>query len=383
MACMLFSAFSWGEADWEGLVRLRGSFSLNRGTEELSAGQSLRLKGSFHPAQNLQARFALFSASSLEKGRNAFRIDGFGDWSMAQGLNLRMGRMSLDLHPSFLDSNSYEPLPHSFFGVLLQYSAKRVTAVLWGMESDPGQGNFWQNKDFLEAENLKKSDLRRGKSRSLGAVVDIQALPEFFKKIQLKIMYLSHGKSAQQGARYGLTAEGLRGGIDYSLTLMGQEKAFTFSPQEGLVDFEAGWSIPQWLDSRIFVGGHSDTKNYDPYFYNRHSSSGLMDMVEWGNLTYLLMGFEVLLPKDIEAEFQFLHFRRSSKGAFHPGFRGALFFKEPFSEGVLGHEADLSLIKSFRSGFEIQFLGGLFFPQKSGSSGSVFSLIEGAALYKF
>lgn len=382
---LLLPVIAFGKVDFTGSLRVR---TILPKVEELLSKEvlfnhSFRLKGAIHPSQDLQTHFWLFSSSKWgEEGalRESFRVYPYGIWNMTDELQLQLGRIPYEIEPSVLSQNDYELFPYVFDGVFLNYSAKSVILNIWGAYPPSKRLGAMEKTEF---------------KYSLGAELEVKIIPEFFKKINFYLIYLTRSFEETEtikSNRYGLNIEGeiLNWKIDYNISIIGQESGLKFNPEDTMYDVEAGYSQPEWYDSRVFIAYHRDTKNYNPWLYDRHEKGGLMDMLQWGNLTYILVGYNVSLPGDFSVKLKFLRFQRTTNHPFYLGWYGALFSKEQPSDNNLknlGNELDLQITKDFGSGFQTHFLGSFFIPEKGIfqrlKEENIFSQLQLTALYKF
>ena len=70
-----------------------------------------------------------------------------------------------------------------------------------------------------------------------------------------------------------------------------------------MIDVQLGVTLEDSNNMNFYVGYHTDTGNddatssdieqYRGFYYNRHEFAGLMDVVEFGNLTYIHAGFSM------------------------------------------------------------------------------------------
>lgn len=382
-ALLLFPFIVYGKVDFKGSFESRAVIVPKLKDllkTEAILDQRFRLKGSFYPTQTLQTHFYLFSSPTLGKPvslQESFRFYAYGNYDMTEELALKLGQMPYEADSSFISQNSYEPFPYMFEGIFLNYTADLVSFNTWGAYPPK------RRVGVKEEEGLKYS---------LGASLNVKMALEFFKQVHLHLIYLTDSlkkeSTENQISRYGLNVEGEIGSqkIDYNISLGG----LNFNPQQAMVNLEAGWSRPKWYDSHIFIAYHRDSMDYDPWLYDRHEKGGLMDILQWGNLTYILVGWSVGLPKDFNVKLQFLRFHRTEEGAFYLGRYGVFLLKEKVSQSAakaLGDEVDLQIKKSFSPVFQANLLGGLFIPKQGLKSmlkdQNIFSQLQLTALYKF
>ena len=288
----------YSEVDFKGSLELRAVIAPKLKDllkTEAILDQRFRLKGSFYPTKALQTHFHLFSSPTLGKPislQESFRFYAYGNCNITDELALQLGQMTYEIGPSFISKNSYEPFPYLFEGIFLNYKTDSIYLNTWGAYPPK------KRVGVKEEGGLKYS---------LGASLDVKMALEFFRKARLHFIYLTNslkGESLEdQISRYGLNVEGEIGSqkIDYNISFGG----LNFNPEQTMFDIEAGWSRPQWYDSHIFIAYHRDSMEYDPWLYDRHEKGGLMDILQWGNLSYALVGWSVDLPKDFHIKLQF------------------------------------------------------------------------------
>src|SRR5690606_12681541 len=108
-----------------------------------------------------------------------------------------------------------------------------------------------------------------------------------------------------------------------------------------------------FMKSRVYVLYHQDTGNdgssatenstYQSYFYSKHYNAGLMDVVGWGNLTDLAIGWTL---EPVDATTVGLHYHMFTKteeqGAITSGLNGAAALNGVTStKDEIGQEIDL------------------------------------------
>ena len=373
----------FGEVDFEGFFRSRAVVTVDSrklSDTETNFSHSLRLQGALYPSQNLQTHFWLLSSKQWGEDisiSDSFRVYAYGNWNITDELELILGQVPYETDPSFISQNLYEPFPYMFEGIFLHYSANSFSCHVWGAYPPKRRVGLKEEK---------------GSKYSLGAALDVDVAPEFFKKIHLHLIYLMDsfkGLSETKGnSRYGLSLQGEIGGknLDYAVSFGG----LNFKSDQTMLDIEAGYSFPNWFDSRAFFGFHRDTQDYNGWLYDRHDKGGFLDLLQWGNLTYALVGLSFSFPKDFDMTVQFLRFQKTEKGSFYRGRYGDLFLKEdPLKthSKSLGNELDLQLIKNFGTAFQTRALAGIFIPEKGALSllkdQNIFSQFQLTALYKF
>ena len=121
-----------------------------------------------------------------------------------------------------------------------------------------------------------------------------------------------------------------------------------------MMDLEFGYSLPEMMSSRFHAGYHMDsgtpgtgaTKNetYDGFYYDKHNNAGLMDVVGWGNLTYMRAGFTLSPMEDLTVAAEYFMFTQTEKDGDN-SVKGAVRPDVDADEDALGIELDLTVNK--------------------------------------
>jgi hypothetical protein len=92
-----------------------------------------------------------------------------------------------------------------------------------------------------------------------------------------------------------------------------------------MMQAEVGANFPAFMSSRLFFKWHQDsgqkdntsTKNetYDAYFHEQHCSAGCMDILDWGNLTFMEIGLTGKPTDTTDVGLSYWMFSRTEKGA--------------------------------------------------------------------
>ena len=359
-----------------------------------TATVNLHVWGAFDPLQEKEEP-ALRAGGALRSLRQTGRINGGGAGGGFAGnkLFIEEGDAALSVGAAGEVHLDLEPLQKTHFHLV--YSPDRGGGSGYLAQTGrtgPASGGAPGSAQHSIEPDSGKADGRSGGEERAGA-----------EKAPASAAAQSAGRKnrrLQETARYGLSAQGEIGPTDYIVSFAGTG----FQSDQAMLDIEAGLDLEAAFDglplhdSRLFVSWHRDTKNYDPWRYDRHEKAGLMDMFQWGNLTYGLVGFAFPLPKNFKARLQVLQFWQTEEGSFHPGSEGSLKFSAEeegeakaaaLSKGKdLGAEADLLVTKKFSSFFQTDLLAGIFIPKKRlkpllERRKDFISRIQFSALYKF
>ena len=370
----LFPYLVYGEVDYSGFLRVRGVLSPVHKPDSILLNQTLHLKGILQPSEKFHTSFWL--RSSPEWGplnsQKLFQVYARGDWNINRSITLRMGAgpYDTDLHQVF-SQNDYELYPSLLQGVFLSYSTDLSDYHLWGgyfpnrWQSSWESGVAIQNTEGgLEDSHLSKAD---GGKYSVGINVDIKIISTFLNRALFHWVYLSDSltEDAKQATRLGFSLQGqmTRLNMDYSVLTVFHGQGLGFRFDEDMQHISLGYSKAEWLDSYFFAGYHRDSVRYDPWLYNRHENGGLLDILQWGNLTYWLAGYKAKVWHWFDVELRYYLMQSTDKGPVRLGLYGSYLTDgdELSSSGKsLGWEMDLRLIKNINEEFMVTLLGGIF-----------------------
>jgi hypothetical protein len=163
-------------------------------------------------------------------------------------------------------------------------------------------------KDNADAVAAATTDINSATSLNGLDVVRYGAMGTFtFQMIDLKLNYEgTSGKVKTAGAGNAITS------VDAKGTMM---------------QAEVGAKFDGFMGSRVFVAYHQDSgaksgkagDAYDNFFYEKHDNAGLMDLVDWGNLTYLTVGLTLKPGDNTDAGVMWHNFSRTEKGTGSTG----------------------------------------------------------------
>ena len=371
----LCPSFVYGTVDYSGFFRVRGALSPAHKSRFAVFSQTLHLKGVLRPNEKFHTSFWI--RSSPEWGGispHLFQIYAGGDWHINKSLTVRLGRTPYDtgLH-QFFSKNDYELYPSLFEGGLLSYSTAISDYRFWaGRFSAPGSGGTDggaanQALSGNDSSAAEFSDQMGDGKYSVGVDLNVKIISTFLNRVFFHLVYLTDSLSAdaRQTTRLGLSLQGniTRFNMDYSVLTVFHGEGLGFKFSENMQHVSLGYSRMDQLNSYVFAGYHRDSLHYDPWLYDRHENAGLLDILQWGNLTYFLLGYKAKVRNWFDVEARCYLLRSTDIGSIRWGSYGALITddnKASPSDKPLGWEMDIQLMKSLGEGFTVTLLGGVF-----------------------
>ena len=307
--------------------------------------QRFKFSGAFRPNEMFESHFWLmtnYNWGDTNYSDNDVRFYGYGDWKVSDEFTIRLGRAPYQIADgSSVGMNDYEPFPYVFDGAFVSYNTESLAVDAWAAYLP----NAWQGSN--EVKTYKGA---------IGVSLDVRSLPEEFKMANLHGVYAMDDGDVKH-MRLGLGIGGDISGLDYKLT--GALHGDDFDTMtEYAVDAQLGYTLD--FDARIYFGGHYESEKYNPFYYDRHSHTGMLDVAQWGNGTvYGEAGIAYMPSEDFEIGVVGLYFDKVgawgqwSNGGVNPDDDAAL-----STEKVI--EADVYVKKSYAGGFAINIQGGLF-----------------------
>lgn len=350
----LFSVFATGiEVEFGGHHRVRGVY-FQQNIEEMFI-QRFKFSGMFRANEMFASTFWLMSNYNWgdeNYNNNEIRIYGYGDWRISDEVMVRVGRTPYQISDgSFVGMNNYSAYPYVMDGVFLTYNTESLFVDVFAA---------YLPKVWDGASEYKKY------IKIAGISLDVQSLPEAFKMANLFAIYsLTSRKKNNDQVRVGLGIGGDSFGIDYKLTASMHGINIENLIDEYVVDTQLGYLFKDY-NTRVYLGGHYETKSYDSFFYTRHPRAGLLDVAQWGKgTTYGEAGVSYKHDKNCEIGIIGLYFdsvgswgQWSSNSEEGEDNKDNKETKSLRAKKVI--EADIYLKKYYVGGFSINLQGGLF-----------------------
>ena len=255
--------------------------------------------------------------------------EAYATWQMTEMFRMRFGRQNFSFGDgSVMSVNDWQRQPYAFDGVTANY------------ELDFGrfQAFAFKYRDFMGPTGYSSgvtASTSDPQHDAFGLVFDLKTMPEWLKTVNAYVIQdKADGVSipggsigstgntiqtnqGQNALRYGALVGGAFSivdvkvgynmvtgkNVDYgSVAGVGQVVNPSRTINENMLQAEVGVNFPNLMMSRFYVSYHQDSgtsqgdlghksNTYDAYLYDRHSGSGMMELVGWGNLTDVAIGW--------------------------------------------------------------------------------------------
>lgn len=359
--------------------------SKDLGAESQSnVNQRMKLGAQFKASDKLSAHITALHASTwgsdnatgLENGttqnvkdhQNLLTVyEMYATWMMSDEFSLKAGRGAFTMADgSLISANDWEQNPISFEGVLGSY------------EMEFGRANLFFVR-FAELAGVGTPTADDPEANSFGLSFDFKNLPEFLSTANVHVLQTKKDESGagagEDQLRYGLVLAGNAAIVDYKGNFEAHTGKLGGADREGMMyQLELGANFEEFMKSRVYALYHSDsgtsgTKNetYDSFYYEEHANAGLMDVVGWGNLTQISVGF-TMEPMDATTVGLHYHmFEKTEEGdAVNAGKNGGMFSVagqtlKPTGTKI-GDELDLVATHNYDNGFSMTGRLGMFMP---------------------
>lgn len=321
--------------------------------------------------------------------------EAYGSWILNESTSMRFGRSAMAIGDgTVMGKNDYLRTPNSFEGVGLNYEMDFARFNLWGLRL----ANYTRTTSGASDPNPQ--------ANSIGVSTDIKRLPPFLKMVNVHVMRNTKASTpsgltdkdrfGQSGYRYGFAAKGDKAAFDYRASYAGISTNYydqtavdgpitKYNGDAWMLDLEGGFRLAV-MDSRLFARYHMDSgdgatrtgnvhaSTYDPYFYEQHGNSGLMDLIRWGNLTFYGLGFTMKPMDQLTVGIEGYIFKKTKQqDNVYAGFNGGTYL--PYGTGTLGNngqntwnknssnigtEIDVYAEKAYDGGFSVLARLGYF-----------------------
>ena len=366
---LLFSSsFSYAQVDYTGFFRFRAVSHYPSFFPPISQ-QTLKLQGRIRPHQTLQTDFWLFSSSELNnQDLDNFRFYTKASFFISDNFSLHLGYSPVqNLIPTLFSQNDYHPYPIDFRGAELKYKTERLSLELW-------LGYFDQY--------------------SAGMHGDLEMISSLLKRVRWQAVLLqdSFMDNPSKTSRFGLGIEGQIPLFHLNYVAVGaaHTSGFQFRAEETMYDVTLSYLLADFLESELLFGYHKDSPGYQPWFYDRHKMSGLLDILAWGNLKYFSSRYSFKIPRLLDFAIHGYYMLPGQPGSLDLDFQGQAFFEKEslkVSKDHRGLELDLEAGTSFSENWDVKLLTGVFSLVEPGDK--IFSFkkpyihLQLTSLYKF
>ena len=327
--------------------------------------------------------------------------EAYGTWNVNDEFSLRFGRGSFTMADgSVIATNDWEASPFSFEGVMGTYEMEMGRLTGWAVKfaeysRGANSGVTLPTTPSNPPTAGSGTNVSDPEANAYGLSFDLKTMPAWLKMVNLHVIKTQKSITpdtaptsaasafGQDIMRYGVTVSGDMAHVDYRVTYAAQSgdlSSFTAAKvktEGNMMHGEVGYTMPDFMNSRVSFTYHTDTGNkasttkneaYDSYFYERHANAGLMDIVDWGNLTYMSVGYSLMPMDQMDIGLQYHMFTRTEKtSGNNAGINGptSLATATDTTKDDLGSEVDLVATKKYDSGFAIQARYGMFMPGKA------------------
>jgi len=346
--------------------------------------------------------------------------EAYGYWMMSDDVLFRFGRGSLQMADgSVIGTNDYDPIPNSFDGVLGTYEFDFGRISAWAVKFATYDNGLSAKMAAVGGQTLATSGNTSSdpEADAYGISFDMKRMPEALKMVNIHV--IDNSKASTPGAvtapwlmadplttmgqntvRFGAAVGGAASIVDYKAdaefvsgkyycsgaygtgctTANGTMTSMTTS--QYMWQGEVGVNFAEFMKSRIFVKAHMDSgdsqsaatatkvSTYDPYYYNKYEGGGMMQVLDWGNLTYYNLGLSAAPSDQTTFGLQwFMYSKTNATGNVNAGRYGDMVeFTSPNSS-ALGQEVDLWAEHKYDGGFSILAHAGMFMPGTSVKNG--------------
>jgi hypothetical protein len=342
--------------------------------------------------------------------------EAYGTWLLTDDVLVRFGRAALTLGDgSVIAVNDYEPTPFSFDGILGTYEFEMGRLSAWVVKLSE-YSTVAPNTTLTPSLATARAGTSDPDANAYGLSFDLKRMPEWLKLVNLHIikntkastpgaLYYAGGGSAdplsrmgQDTLRYGIALAGDVSFIDYKADFAGNTGKYkclgsfangcgasasnftmnNLDTSSYMYQLEAGFNFRDIMRSRVFAkyhwdSGDSDTAanatkvgTYDPYFYDRYSGAGKMEIFNWGNLKYITVGTTSAVTDQTTVGAQYFYYQKSSKnGQLNAGKYGTMALATTTDSDALGSEFNVWSEHKYDGGFSLMGHLGYFLPGSS------------------
>ena len=383
---IFFNPLSLGKTDIEGSLLIRGLSPKN--FKSFSNYSQLSLNGKFHPSNDLKIQthflFSQFYGTAPSPLKTTpIEIYPSASWFIHEDIQLKLGR-NLYNNPfhQIVSSNPYEASFYSFDGIFLEYSTSILNANVW---------SAYLPKRWIGLK--QEQELKYG----AGIFLDIKFTESYIDSFNFHVAYLTNSlsqQSTEKRSRYGLALKGLIQpvNLNYTFIAIGHGSGFQFKMEESMYHFKLNYFRPDFFNSRVFTGYHTDSPKYEPWLYDRHENAGLSDIFLWRNLSYYFAGLSVSPINHWDIKVIFYDFNATQNGSVDLGYLGAWIHKDQdssisVSQKKLGKELDFQIKTQINKELQITLTTGFFFSHIQAENflkdQSFYNNVQLAGLYKF
>jgi hypothetical protein len=305
--------------------------------------------------------------------------EAYGVWVASDSLTLKFGRGGMTMADGrFVSTNDYNNVPKSFDGVLASLDQEFARLNIFGVQGAKANttpaGNFNDYGTFF------------------GVSADFKSLPEMIKTAHVHVVQVRRDAGTYEiaGTNTALDKEtNMKIGFVLAGEVAGLDWRANYEMEDGenddgttktdistsMIDAELGYKFGA---TRAHFGYHTDSgtasgndnETYNGFHYDTHNNAGLMDILGWGNLTYMRVGATHAMD-DLTFGAEYLMFTQTEKQDFYYTTTGSSDANNngtvdagegDVAEDELGTEIDLWVTKKYTNNFNITGRYSMFTP---------------------
>ncbi len=302
--------------------------------------------------------------------------EAYATWMMSEDFNAKFGRMNFGFGDGTVMSvNDWQQQPMSYEGMNLNFEA----------EFGRFHGIAFKLKD-LYAASASTSTNSDPQHDLYGLIFDLKTMPEWLKSVNaFALQTVMDPTAAAAGGNmmmYGVGAGFMFAMIDlHADYVMETGKTVSTFPstktdlEANMMQLEVGFNLPAVMGSRFFFNYHQDSgtkaggtkdKTYKSPYSEAHNDTGMMDILNWGNLTAMSLGWTLKPMDNSSAGIAYHMFSKTVKEdtTVNAGKYGKLLTAggPTAAEAALGSEIDLWAEHNYGGGFSMTARLGQFMP---------------------
>ncbi len=303
----------------------------------------------------------------------------WGWWRASDAVSFKLGRIGIEFADGAVFSeNDWQAVPVAHEGLNVAFDTSFAMFNLYGIKTREAVVSN------ASTGYVGNSDPERNHYM---ATMDLKNMPSAIKMANVHLIdIMDDGATAATGTtnmqHIGATIGGDVVGFMYKATAAFQFGTALKTPaldqkmSANMFDLMLGYGLPETLGLKLSAGYHMDSgddngtddKNntYDGLFYDRHNYAGLMDVVNWGNLTYWNLNASIMPMEDLEAGLGFYMFSKSKNAGTTNFGRGIVSTATTAAnDSAIGSELDIFANKSYGPDLKIGARYSMFMPGAS------------------
>lgn len=355
-------AFTQNSWDNKTEQRTKIGFTFTK-SEDLTAQVTLLARGTWGQEGTTN------NSGELENDTEAAVVvyEAWAFWKAMDNFSVKLGRGALDLADgSVVSKNDYEQNPYSFEGAAGMYFHEMMNLSVFAV------------KGMNDETTTNSADVN-----FYAIAADFKVAPEYLKTFNvMALQSKATGIGGFAGAkdeklRLSLTLAGATNAVDYRgtyATYSGEtvSGATTTDSKASMMDLEVGYTMKDMMNLRIAALYHSDSgdsntasgdnETYDPFFYEKHDNAGMMDLIGWGNSTYIKLGVALEPAEMVTAGLDYYMFSKTEEndGVYGTDGSGLGTAYATGADDDVGSEIDLWVKKTLSNGTQTWARYGMF-----------------------